>query len=421
MSQPTAQLDRSSGALLQRQPGAQLVRQSSSVAVGSPSLCTLSRGGAVPMILKRKGDPAGAEAYRLKAIEDVWNKAKEFLPEGSKELKVRFSLNKVFISYTDASGVVRYVPKETITPDFHTLLNKLQTITMQFYPSTPPSDAHLAVRSKLWTDGQTKTLTRYLDPKSLLGFGALKSFIPNESEALDRVIATEAFIQMMGKKLAHTLSKKKLELVSQTDTVQKKKLEEEIKELQAFAASLDKIDRNAIYCAVAVWEDKQAGEMLNHANKSDQAKEIMERFLTTQLKPGQDERFIGTRLYHQLRGHAEEGDLRLTLRPFIEVYARQTGDLLSSPMLEKRGEKGPSIEAFIVHNMMHVDSDNMQEAQRSILGAGVQAASSDLAQVMIDSRKEAVKARAEASRITAVSWDKRVEKAKNKADLAAYF
>jgi hypothetical protein len=331
---------------------------------------------------KKAGEGKEEEEKQLQELKDlkeeIWDKAKTSLPQDATSLKIELSFPTVMISYRAKDGKLHRLDIEKRTdPAFYVLVDKVKNLSSSLFsyihfPNVDTDRAsiggnHLARCSQHWQDHQPNSLTEYLsDKKDKLGFAQLNDALPANAgtEALNRIVAAEKFIQAMHARIAKRFESKHNELEDPTLAPKvRKKLEQEKAELQALYSKLQNLDRHAIYSAVGVWGDTDAATATpeSRLQKANELSNIMARILKTNLEPGEDKRGRVQRFFDWM-SNSQEGKFRQKMGPFVNEYAREEGDLILHNKHEQFGRaeddarvvKIASMEEFIVHNMMHL-------------------------------------------------------------------
>ena len=362
--------------------GARATRVGGPSSIGKCQLVSGYKGSYVPLQIKspKEGDEKKKEEDLMESLsQEIWDKAKTFLPPKASDLRVLLSHPTVIITYIDAKGDLKRLDVERKTdPAFYDLVDKVKDLSYRIFSNLhfPGADTnraamggnHLALCSQHWHDQQPHSLTEYLsDKKDKLGFAQLNDALPAANagtEALNRIVAAEKFIQGMHARIAARFESKHKALEDPTLAPKvRKKLEQEKAELQALYSKLQNLDRHAIYSAVGVWGDTDAATATpeSRLQKANELSNIMAEILKTNLKPGEDTRGRFQKFTDWMMSNPE-GHLRTTMGPFVNEYAREEGDLLLHDKHEhlNRAEddarvvKIASMEEFIVHNMMHL-------------------------------------------------------------------
>lgn len=414
--------------------------------VGDFRLYSIYKGSRVELDVRNK--KKGKEKEIKKLTKEIWSRAKAELPEGAKDLRVNFSHR--FIAYTDKDGVVHYMNKEKTDPEFSDVMKKVRSLSKDlwrnvYFPESDTNrasmgDQHLEISSQKWANKQPDSLKAYLDSKSHFGFQHLHDAIvvsnggaDPRNAALDKIVGAEAFLHNIHDEVRNlALAKEQIILDQTTPKLDRKNAEKALRDLREFLNRLatQKIDRNALFCALGVWGDTDPSIAGIHTRKAEEISDTMQRILNNGLNPGIDDRGSFKRIGHWISKNPE-GQLREGLRPYVREYAQETGDLVIHNRFEhrkrverdERTAKSVSMEEFIAHQMIHLDQADLN-IEESLDALGIKfdrATHADLTAALKKVHADAKTMRQAAASITAPTWQERVQAMKANPQLTGLF
>ena len=374
------------------------------------------------------------------SLDAVWQRAKNSLPQGGHDLRIKLNTPTVIISYRDEGEQIHYLSNSS--PELCDLIKKVRKLSSQVFPhiyfstelgnrASLGGQSHLAISSSLWQRQHPTSLLDYLTSKKGLSFAPLHEALTRveagrAKAGFDRIIAAEHFLSIWGECLrdlaCQYAEKSKKQGASKAEKQEGARQEQQIR---ALYKKLNTVDRYAIYSAVGFLSDTalSQGEEVGRLKQAETLSDIIHIALNQQLCPEEDTRRWHQRLVDHLAG-SRDNEERKGLAPHMALYAKEVGDLLLHNPLEhlKRVEeegrvvKGASFEEFVVHNMgnLSVDNFNVEEAIASLglfLDAEVKTA---VQQALTQTRHKARQALETIQTISPeLPWEKRFQDIKN--------
>lgn len=406
--------------------------------IGKCFLCSTYRGTA------REYKGKDLKKIKMKTVNQLWDELKATLPPGAENLRV--NLTQMHVRYTDSvTGKVHYrelnsanYPNEiklvmkvremakNISANLGSAMGVDDTVNRSRTGARP-----LEVVSQKWQNAMPDCLDKYMSAghmKALMDHMNSTGGPKRANEAFRRILATEAFLQALKTRIAR-LRQAKEDLMNNPSFASKSRTEREAvkqayNQLRSFESRLDKIDRFALYAAVAVWGDKDpnTATKTERFQKAQEVTDLVRVMLSGNLKPGENNHGERTGFLSSVtnpimggitkwwRGKGED-QAQLGLKTFISAYAQDAGDLPIHDRLEYcervdaegRAYKGASLEEFIAFNMQHLNTTPAAfdtGAALDSLGFGFDTATrADVMKAADDSVPKAKQAETEASKV----------------------
>lgn len=303
---------------------------------------------------------------------DFNGKIKELLIKkypGSSNFAINF--NDMSARFLDSQGSLQEVPKEALPKEVTEILeflNSWQTahetamkiMNVKSWHSRLGSDVNrpihgeipFHVQGKTWENFMPKTDEEFIQKGHL---EALLSTLPEKDDGKFYIARTKDFINSLNKQLEERITK-----ANQTD-------ESDIKELKKIKAKLEAINFYAVNWAIANWGSFNPADI-------------------TQERLSQKAQMITNGLNNTFKANRELNKDQWSLNPLnmwhgkpdpqeLTSFAIQTGDLLFHSDLDylirfdSSGAKRmvrPSIEEFVINNMMHLQAKHYEDDLSSL-------------------------------------------------------
>lgn len=380
------------------------VVQAKRIDQGKLTLNTVARGVSVSFDpgIDLKGRKRSREEYpHLKqldeAMQDIYAAAVASAPPEAKRFKV--DLKERYVVWIDENDRERFENLDHMAVAVNPILESLahatnvaaEILTPAYSLSPNESSnrslydvAHQTPVSRKWSYMQPNSLQEFMEGKAgtgvfggsepKIGMQALESTLKqtasqlspdDRKKAQDHIHMVEAFTQQMQTGLQRRITQLEQDLQAANNSADRKKIEENLQEVRGLEKRFANVDRLMLYTAVSVWGNTICPAATILAKKADLATHVMESLLNEELREGINERGMLTKLCDRFAKESLEEKTLHEIRPYIQRYARETGDLY----LHDRGEyfkraaqngenpTGASIEEFILYNFIHRDDD----------------------------------------------------------------
>lgn len=295
-------------------------------------------------------------------VQKIWNQAKEVIAAKTPyatDIEVTALPNPnapekdiIRLSYRDMAGNLQHIT--AIPPDLTAKIEKLRKLIRPNRDISAPEPLKISVPGILPKSCAEFLRTQFKDLEDGLT-GCAKT------NALRNVVATEAMIQGFSMHLKALVDMKKREQ-DQTPLLPhpvRKKKAEELEKLKKLQAELDFIDRNAVFRAVATWNNSNTGAMDDHKRKQirDAADTVTlnaRKDLIKAARENQDEHWITDKI----------GMYKPLATTEAHAYALDAGNLLISEEWDAqlrreetdRSNTKASVEHLIVQMMINLES-----------------------------------------------------------------
>ncbi len=346
-------------------------------------LCTVVKGTSIPLDLKNKA----YKGFKTKPLEKIWDEAQKLLPEGATDLRINYS--NLTIRYRDNSGAYQYIDLRDSSfqenhVEFMKLVQKVRSMAKKVWKdlgfATHFNDLSNRSRngprpfeicSSKWREHMPKSLSEFLKKGHMQTLADhLERSHGNVNTAFSRIAATEEFLQRLQNGVQNMRSQVERFTKDPNFRTQPKEAREEaqkaLKDLEELERELFTMDRFALYWAIGMWGDRDPSTISreDRFRLADDISMAVEVALTHELKPGVDNRWFAS-----WRGD-QEGQQLLGMGPFVKAYAMDVGDAIVHDRLDAieraddAGEmvKGASLVEFIVHNMIHSQNPDFDQA-----------------------------------------------------------